>query len=322
MGAALAASSEIVLPVFALIVLGYLLTKTPVLRGDAAVRALTGFVMYTAIPALLFRLYAGGLSDQGFDTSFVLAYFGPALLVYGVTMLVGRFVFGHKGPELGLMGMSTTFSNTVLLGLPLIIMAFGEEGVIPLTMIVAFHSIILIPMTTLIIEASRVEGKGQGAVKIILSALKSLLVHPVVMAMVAGLAFGATGLEIAPVADRFISLLGSAATPTALVALGGSLAQFRVAGDLKESLFLVLGKLVILPLFVWAALTFVFDVPPLWVAVATINASMPAGINVFILSTYYDVYTRRAASAILIGTGLSVFVSAFLIAAFTTDMLK
>ena len=304
---------DIVFPVFALMAIGYALGRSPLLGGDVGIKALTNFVFYAAIPALLFRLFSRGLPEEGIEWSIVFGYFGAALLHFAITVALGRFVFRNPPVEYGLMGMSSSFSNTVLMGLPLVYTAFGEPGLIPMMMIVTFHPMILIPLSTIMVEALRGQ-KGQGLGNILLSTFKSLAVHPVILGLCSGLAFGATGLELVSMVDRLIDLLSQAATPAALCALGASLTQFRVAGDLKESMTLVIMKLALLPALVFIFTSYIFQNDPLYVAVATLNAATPAGINAFLLARFYGTYTQRSASVILLSTLLSAVTLSLLIA--------
>lgn len=298
---------EVVFPVFALIGIGYALGRSPLLAGPAGVRALTNFVFYAAIPALLFRLFGRGLPEGGIEWSIVIGYFAATLSLFVMTMIIGKLVFRNPNVELGLAGMTASFSNTVLMGIPLIYTAFGEAGMLPLLMIVTFHPMILIPLATIITETMRGDAsQRRSPFVIILNSVKSLAVHPVILGMVAGIAFGQTGWELPVVLDRLIDMLSKAATPAALCALGASLTQFSIAGDIRESITLVMMKLLMLPFLVWVFTAHVFENDPLWVTVATINAAMPAGVNAFLLAQFYGTYTQRSASAILIGTGLSV----------------
>ena len=298
---------EVVFPVFALIAIGYALGKSPLLAGEAGIQALTNFVFYAAIPALLFRLFGRGLPEGGIEWSIVLGYFAATLLHFALAMGISRFVFRNPNVELGLAGMTASFSNTVLMGIPLVYTAFGEAGMLPLLMIVTFHPMILIPLATIITETMRGDaGERRSPLVIIFNSIKSLAVHPVILGMLAGIAFGMTGWTLPVVLDRLIDMLSRAATPAALCALGASLTRFSIAGDIKESLTLVALKLAALPFLVWVFTAHVFENDPLWVTVATINAAMPAGVNAFLLARYYGTYTQRSASAILIGTGLSV----------------
>jgi hypothetical protein len=307
---------EVVFPVFALIAIGYALGRSPLLAGEAGIRALTNFVFYAAIPALLFRLFGRGIPDDGIEWSIVLGYFAATLIHFAMTMAVGRFVFRNPSVELGLAGMTSSFSNTVLMGIPLVFTAFGEAGMLPLLMIVTFHPMILIPLATILVESMKGGGERRSPLAILGSSLKSLAVHPVILGMLAGIAFGATGWTLPTVLDRLIDMLSAAATPAALCALGASLTQFSIAGDIRESLTLVALKLMALPALVFFFTGTVFQNDPLWVTVATINAAMPAGINAFLLAQYYGTYTQRSASAILIGTTLSFVTVSALFAIF------
>ncbi|MDF1730340.1 MAG: AEC family transporter [Minwuia sp.] len=304
---------DIVFPVFALMGIGYALGRSPLLGGDVGIKALTNFVFYAAIPALLFRLFSRGLPEDGIEWSIIFGYFGAALLHFAITVALGRYVFRNPPVEYGLMGMASSFSNTVLMGLPLVYTTFGEPGLIPMMMIVTFHPMILIPLSTIMVEALR--GKtGQGIGAILFSTFKSLAVHPVILGLCSGLAFSATGLELVSMVDRLIDMLSRAATPAALCALGASLTQFRIAGDLKESLTLVIMKLALLPALVFIFTSYIFGSDPLYVAVATITAATPAGINSFLLARFYGTYTQRSASVILLSTVFSVVTLSLLIA--------
>jgi len=304
---------DIVFPVFALMAIGYALGRSPLLGGEVGIKALTNFVFYAAIPALLFRLFSRGLPEDGVDWSIVLGYFSAALVHFSITVALGRYVFRNQPVEYGLMGMSAGFSNTILMGLPLVYTAFGEPGLIQMMMIVTFHPMILIPLSTIMVEALRGQTE-QGLAKILFSTVKSLAVHPVIVGLCAGLAFSATGLVLPSMVDRLIDMLSKAATPAALCALGASLTQFRIAGDLKESLTLVAMKLGLLPALVFVSTSYIFQNDPLSVAVATITAATPTGINAFLLARFYGTYTQRSASVILLSTVISVATLSVLIA--------
>jgi hypothetical protein len=112
-----------------------------------------------------------------------------------------------------------------------------------------------------------------------------------------------------------IDLLAAAATPAALFSLGATLAGFRLAGDLGESLVVVAIKLLVLPLVVWLFATRVFHLGDLDTAVATTCAALPTGSNAFILAQRYDLYVARAASSVLISTALSIVTLGALLAA-------
>jgi hypothetical protein len=302
---------EIVLPVFGLVLAGWALAQTSVLSREG-VRGLSNFVFYIAIPTLLFRTMARGVIPANVEWGIVLSYFGGCLALFAAAMAFGRAAFRLRADESAVLAMGATFSNTVLLGIPLVLAAFGEAGLLPIMMIVAFHSTTLISLTTIVVETSR--GRRGGGVRIVWSTTKALAQNPVLAALLTGLAWGAAGLPLPTPVDRFAQLLAGAAAPCALFALGATLAGYRIAGNLSESLTMVALKLVAHPLLVWLLATEVFAIDPMWAAIATITAALPIGANVFVLAQKYDIYVQRSTSATLISTGASVITVALLVA--------
>jgi malonate transporter len=293
---------NIILPVFGVILLGYLVGKTPLL-GEGGVKALTNFVLYIAMPLFLFRAMATLELPGGEALLFIVAYFCAALTNLALGLFLGLVVFRHRLEESAFLGMSFAFSNLALLGIPLVFQAFGERGLLPILMIISAHPLILIAVPTILIEISR--GTGDRWYTILGSTGLSLLKNPVILAMLAGLTYGATGLPIPDLADKFIKFVGQAGPPTALFSVGASLAAYKIAGDLREVSVSVTMKLMLLPLLVFTSTHLIFDLPLLWVAVATVASSMPVGVNVFILANYYESYQARAASGVLISTAIA-----------------
>ena len=132
--------------------------------------------------------------------------------------------------------------------------------------------------------------------------------------MAAGFAWGQTGLGIDDIADKFLVFLGQAAVPTALFALGASLTRFHLGGDLRQVAAIGLIKLAVLPAMVFVSAKFVFGLPPLPVAVATISAAMPTGVNAFVLAMRYETLVARIAAGVIATTALAWAIAAGLLA--------
>jgi len=311
------ATLDIVLPIFGLILCGFLVGRTRLI-GAAGIAGLGNFVFYVAIPALLVRTLGRGGFPDDLDFGIIGAYFGGALLVAIPAMHMGRLVFRITFEEQVLFAMASVFANTVMIGIPLIVTAFGERGLVPILMIVAFHSLLLLSIPTVLIEISR--GRGGRAIDSIKSTAMALVQNPVLLSLAGGIALHAAGGALPGPIDRFLELLGQAATPCALFALGATLTQFRVAGNLAESLTATLLKLTLHPLLVWMLGIYVFNVEPLWVATATITAALPTGANVFILAQKYDTYLQRAASTVVLSTAGSIVTVAILVAYFVASV--
>ncbi len=300
---------EIVLPLFALVLCGYLLGRGRWM-GEAGIAGISSFVFYLAVPALLFRAMARG--PEAFDLDIVLAYFSGLPVVFLAAVALSRLLFRRPAEEQVLMGMGAIFSNTVLLGIPLVFTAFGEAGGLKLMSVIAFHAVIILPAMTFLVELAR--GSRGGWRGSTLASLRALGGNPIILALVLGIAYGATGWPLPRALDRFTELLGGAAAPCALFALGASLTGFRLGGDLKEVAAVTSLKLVLHPLVGAVLAYWVFDLPPLSAAVAVVTAALPSGANVFILARHYNVYLARSASAVLISTAVSVVTLTILIA--------
>ena len=302
---------DIVLPIFGLILCGYLIGRTRLI-GAAGIAGLGNFVFYVAIPALLVRTLGRGGFPDDIDFGILGAYFGGVALVAAPALLIGRALFRISFEEQVLFAMASVFANTVMIGIPLIVTAFGERGLVPILMIVAIHSLLLLAIPTVLIEVSR--GRGGRPIDSLKSTAAALAQNPVLLSLAAGAALHASGGTLPGPFDRFLELLGQAATPCALFALGATLTQFRIAGNLAGSLTASLLKLTLHPLAVWLLGAYVFDIEPLWLATATITAALPTGANVFILAQKYDTYLQRAASTVVLSTAGSIVTVAILVA--------
>ncbi|MEO3428840.1 AEC family transporter [Pelagibius sp. CAU 1746] len=300
---------ETVLPIFGLVLCGYLVGRLRWM-SEEAIKGLNTFVFYFAIPALLFRAMARGMGPVEF--TIVGGYFTAVLVTFLLALAVARLVFRTGPVEQVLFGMGSVFSNTVLLAIPLIFTVLGEAAGLRLMLIITFHAVIILPVITVLIEFRR--GAGQGWRRLAGQTLRAIALNPIILALVLGIAYGLTGAPLPGAGERFLALLGGAAAPCALFALGASLTAFELRGDIKETLAMVAMKLLVHPAVMAVLAFWVFELPPLAATVAVITAATPVGANVFIMARQYDIYLGRAASAVLISTALSVVTLTFLLA--------
>ncbi len=308
------ATINIIAPVFGLIFCGYLLAKTPLIdrRG---VDGLNNFVFFVAIPCLLFRAMAQGISLEKIGLGIVFLYFGTCLVLFALCMILARIWFGRPLVEQAIFAMCAVYSNTVMIGIPVIYMMFGNDGLVVLTLLIAFHSAIFITLTTILVEIGRQHGGG--AVGILTGAANGLIRNPVILSVTFGAVWGYFAIPIPTMAGRFIDLLAGAAPACALFTMGAALSEYKLGGDARESAAIIAIKLVVLPLIMWVLAEHIFGLSPMHVAIATIIAAMPLGINVYVLAQKYDIYVARSASATFLSTGLAVFSVTFVIALLT-----
>jgi malonate transporter and related proteins len=292
-----------ILPVFGLIALGFIAARGKFI-GTAAAQGMSQFAFNLAMPALLFRAVASVGPQTSSPWPLWIAMFGGIAIVWLVTALITRATSViDASPSSAAMG--ACFGNIAMLGVPLSIAHFGDAVAFPASIILSVHAPVLWLAATIQMEAER-QGKGP-SVRIVARELSnSLIRNPIVIAVVAGVLWRATGLGLHPIPDRFLDLLGGAGIPTALVALGLSLAAYGLRGQMKGITVMLILKMLLLPLVVWLIARFAFDLEPLWTRVAVLLAAMPTGVNAYLFAQRYSSGTAAISGVIALGTALSL----------------
>jgi predicted permease len=302
---------NVIFPVFAIALAGYLLARLGVLR-PADVAGLSTYVFNIAAPVLLFNSLATEDFQAAFNWGYLLAYYLAAFAVFGLGMLIGRWRFGHSLPEQGMFGMAAAYSNTLLVGLPIIVAAFGDEALLPLLLIIAPHAALLSLAVVVIAEAGAGDGRRRWAAA--RATARKLLLNPILLGVALGLLANRLGIALPEVVARTTGLVGQSLLPCALVMLGASLAQYRLSRYTREAGVLVALKLLVQPALAALLLTYVFPVSPLWRAVAVITAGLPTGITVTTFAYRYQACIASVAAATLLSTLLAVATLAVMLA--------
>ncbi|VAV91506.1 hypothetical protein MNBD_ALPHA08-914 [hydrothermal vent metagenome] len=293
-----------VVPVFLLIGLGYLAARFKLMEG-AGVVGLNNFVFLFAIPALLFR--TAMKVDIGASAPWRLwaAYFGAVAIIWLLAVLISPKIPSLRPAGGAAAAMGSSFGNLVMMGIPLSFAHYGEAAVVPAALIVAIHAPVHWFIATLRAEWV---GRGRGSLAATLKELVlSLAKNPIVMALVAGALWGATGLGLHPIADRTITMLGEAGVPAALFALGLSLAAFGLKGHMRGVSIILVLKMAVFPL-VAAIMAFkVFDLPPLTASIIVLFACLPPGANAYLFATRYKASVAPVSGAIGVGTFVALF---------------
>jgi malonate transporter and related proteins len=292
-----------ILPVFGLIALGFVCARTNFI-GTAAGQGLSQVVFNLAMPALLFRTVA--VIDQQSLSPWPLwaALFGGIAVVWIATTIIARTTsLVEAVPASAAMGAA--FGNLAMLGLPLALAHFGDRAALPVGLILSIHAPILWLAAVLHIESS---GRGQlpSALAVIRQLVSQLIRNPIVLALLLGTFWRVTSLGLHPVPDRFLEMLGEAGVPTALVALGLTLAGYSLKGQWRGIITLMTLKLVCLPVAVWLIARYVVDLDPFWTHIALMLAAMPTGANAYLFAQRYDSGTAPVSGAIAVGTALSL----------------
>jgi len=295
-------------PFFALIGCGYGAAISGLFRGEA-VAHLTKFVFYFALSAMLFR-FASSLSLQEiFELNFVLAYTLSSLVVYVLVTIVAMWR-GISVAEAAVEAQCSVIANVGFLGLPMLVLLWGEAVAGPLLMLLTIDLILFGSLIVILITASR----GKFGFGTFTTVLGGLVRNPMILAMIAGLAWSTAGLSQPRPMQEFLELMGAAATPCALFAIGASLAG-RSAERVSVALWLSSAKLVLHPVAVAIAALVLFPVEPFAAAVMIACAAMPTAGNIYIIAQHYEVAPMRVSSTILVSTVISVVTLSLVIAA-------
>lgn len=295
---------NIVGPVFAILALGYGAATLKIVDRQAT-QGLARFVFNFAIPPLLFRSLAHARLPAHLPWGLLLSYYPAALAVFLLGMLGSRLLwYQRRLPEQAIRGFTAAFSNAVLIGIPLVLTAFGDAAALPLFLLIAFHSPLLFTLVTSLIESG--QGRRGAAWRIIGDTLRGLLRNPIFVGLVLGLAWNLLGLSLPEAIDRTLRILGQAALPGALFAMGAALSRQRLAGHLPEATYLVMLKLVAHPLLVWLLAALVFRLPTLWVHTAVLLAAMPSGVNPYLFAERYQVGVATVSTSVVLATGLAI----------------
>jgi malonate transporter and related proteins len=298
-----------VVPLFAVVFLGFFAGKARFL-SEAGVKALVAFVFNFAMPPFLFRLMAGTDLAEIAQWAFVGAYALGALLMFALGVAAAALMFRLRPAGLIIQGFGSSFANGVLLGLPLLLWLFGEQGAVPALLIITLD-VILFAIVTMLLE---ITGRRAAAHRVLGQTIRAIAVNPIIMATFLGIAFGLTGEALPEVVDRTLGFIGQAAPPTALFALGATLSLRKVAGNFGPAGLMVGLKLLVHPLLVWVLVTQVIVLEPFWAQAAVIFSAGPVGANVFIFAQHYEAGVESASSAIVISTGLAMItISALLL---------
>jgi predicted permease len=293
-----------VIPVFALIGLGYLAARMKLFPGESA-RGLSQFVFLFAIPALLFRTAAS--VDIGAAAPWGLwgAYFAAAALVWVVAVLLSRAMPALSPAGGASAAIASTFGNLVMLGLPLSLSYFGEASLLPAALLISIHAPVHWFAATVLAQWSG-RGAGQPLSALLREFLLSLVRNPIIVALVGGALWGLTGLALHPVVDRPVELLAQAGVPTALFALGLSLAAHGLKGHLGAVSVVIALKMALFPALAWVAAVHVFALPPAQAGVVALFAALPTGANAYIFAEQHRAAVPVVSGAIALGTALGV----------------
>jgi len=288
------------LPFFAIIALGYIAGRTNFFSPEATAY-LTKFVFYFALSAMLFRFSANLSFDDIWVPEALGAYLWASGLIYllvTVVALIRRLGIEEAAVE----AQCGVIGNVGFLGIPMLVLLMGERAIIGVMLCLVVDLVFFGSLIVILITGSR---DGRIRLGILRTMGLGLLKNPMIVSIVVGLGWSAFSLPIPDPLNAFVGILGGAATPGALFAIGASLAT-KSAERVEVAAWLSFAKLVLHPAAVAVAVLFLVPVEPYLAGVMIAAASLPTAGNVYILAAHYGVAPARVSATILISTAVSI----------------
>lgn len=293
----------VVLPVFLVIGGGWLATRTGVFSASAV----DGLMVYTqsfAVPCLLFR----GLVDLDlgatFDARLLLSFYTGAVIAFASAVVLERRLFRRRPGEAVAIGFGALFSNSVLLGLPIMTRAYGADALAPNFAIISIHAPFCYVVGITAMEVARADGSSLAATARAIA--RAVFRNALMIALALGFAVNLLGIPLPGPLRSAIDMVADSALPAALFALGGVFTHYAIRASLGESATITALSLVVHPAIAYVLAAHVFGLPPEFVRGAVVTAAMAPGVNTYVFASLYGRGQAQAASSILLATAVSV----------------
>ena len=302
---------NIIVPVFAILLCGFFAGRFDLLSGNA-VKSLNYYVYYFALPALLFSSLSQAQIKELTNWPFISTIFTSVLISFWIVILIARFLCKKRLSEAAIYGMASVYGNTGFLGIPLIMAIFGKDAAIPAAIATFVYDLSLITLVILLIEISKMSHDQQGTFMVLLKkVIQTVMLNPINASLLLGMMVAFLPIPIPTPIIVFAEILGSAAGPTALFALGLGLAAnlftFRLSRKLQSDIWVIIAfKLFLLPLVTIILVKHVLTLEPKLASIAIILSVLPVGAVVNVFAEKYELMAKQIPIVIVLSTFISI----------------
>ncbi|WP_299806023.1 AEC family transporter [uncultured Shewanella sp.] len=294
---------SIIFPLLFMACLGYLLTaKGPFTKDHIA--GISLFTFYICIPAFLFiNMYQADLRTS-FDIAILSSFYLPVISIFGLSAGL-YYCLTLKGADRkaksAVYALACSYSNTILVGLPIIVGALGQQMMGKVFAVITFHSALLFSLTFML--SAKQSRDGLRAWKF----SKGIILNPIVMSISAGLIFNLLQVSLESNLLNGLRLLSEPALACALFVLGANLSFYKIAKDWHLAFIASMIKLLILPLCVYGIGRFGFYIKGDSLALLVLLSASPLGVNAYLVAMQVQAQQAVVASTVVMSTVLSVF---------------
>lgn len=301
-----------ILPVFVVIGIGFVAVKGQLLP-DNSHRALAAFVLNIALPAAIFSALSTKSFDEIWHLDYVLIYTFGSLVIFTLVAALSVLLLHKSVTEGVILGLGSSFSNSLLIGFPIIYFLFGDKALAPFTLTLLVENLILLPLLLALAEIAN-GSRDISVFERVKETLNSLLKNPIVLAISFGLLASLINLEPPAMAERVVGILANTVSGVALFTIGAGLVGVNTRGMHREIGVVMMAKLILHPIALLVLLAIGFDLEPSMAAVAVILASMPMFGVYAVIGQKYNM--GSLCSAVLLPTTVMAMVTVSLVTAY------
>ena len=292
---------SITIPFFSIIFIGTFFRATKVFNEESS-KIITKFAFFVTLPPYVFLNIVKSSNTNIFQWDFIIRFEIVTILIITFSFLFSKFVFKNKNREASLFSLNSSYPNYGFLGIPLCILAFGENAAIPISMILFADTIVLLTFITFFASNSN----EKKIYKKLFSILLNMIKNPLLLAVLIGFIFVIFNIPIYSLIYKVLNTLSVAAPPTLLFALGIMLWNKINTNFVRLIATITIFRLIMHPLLVFCIFYFFpSSIPSLWINVAILSSCLPVAATAFAMAGYYETFIKETSSSILVTTILS-----------------
>ncbi len=291
---------NLTLPLFGLVLLGWLAARWKKLPETGLVW-MQFYIVYIALPAMFFQVLRKTPVEDMMNWPYIAGATGSTLLIFLACYCLGRYLLKSNIATATMQAVAGSYSNIGYMGPALTVPAFGEAAIVPTALVLCFDNTLIFVLAPILMAF----GSSAQNENLILTILRRVLLHPFILATIAGVTAAILQPPIPLALDNTLESLKQSAAPCALFAMGVVIAHQKADFNSPDVSLLLVIKMVVHPLLIYIVLTWVGIEDQVWLQTAVLMAALPPALNVFVLAQHYGVYVNRASSIVLIGTFVS-----------------
>lgn len=291
-----------VLPVLVPVLIGWLAVRVKLL-GSQDAKALTSAFLYIFLPALIVGHLATQNLAELFDLRFIFATAALMALIYAVVYFFNRLMLRRSMATSALAAFACSKFNAMVVGLPLLLVAIGHQAIIAVVINLLIGYFTILPVTLFLLEIGKAQqaGSGTGYAAVLGSALRHVALDPLVLSALAGLLIAALHVGLPGWLSESLTIIGAAAIPVPLVAVGMTIGASTVNESIREAVWVTLVRVVASPILA-IAFARLFGLSPLYSIALVISFSLPTAKMAFALAEKHEAYEEQMAAIVTMTT--------------------